>query len=614
MRRYLLISFVAFCIAGSVAGQIERGGTLPAPLPLFPAANWWNTDISHAPVDPNSGAFITHVNPIQKLHPDFGADSQEDPPPAIYGMVYITVPGTQPLEQVFFYDSPDESDFGAPGRPPGYPIPVAAKTETHWIEGGQLASFPDGDRHMLIVDRDHRILFELFGTQYNSTLNRWEASSGAIFPLDSIVRRTEGDTSADAAGLAILPGLVRRDEAFGSAPIKHALRLTVSNTNGYAYPGSHVAGSTPGALPMGARLRLKPGTSISLATPENQRIFQAMKTYGLIVTDNGSNMYITGTYDLLWDGDVLNTDFGRLHAGDFEVIRLGWRPLPVRGDLGGDVREDILLRDPSNGSLGVWQMNGAIITSGASIGTAGASYTVAATADFDGDGKSDILLRDGSGNLGMWRMNGSTIVAGAFVGSPGAYTVAGAADFDGDGRSDILLRDSNGNLGLWFMNGSTIMAGSFVGSPGAYTVAGVADFDGDGKPDILLRDTNGTLGLWRMNGATVISGALIGSPGAYTVAATADFDGDGRADILLRDATGTLGMWLMNGSTIVSGALVGSPGAFSVAKASDFDGDTRADILLRNAATGDLGLWIMNGPAIASGAFVGSPGTVYEVY
>src|SRR6185436_11210897 len=109
-------------------------------------------------------------------------------------------------------------------------------------------------------DRDHRLLFELYHTRWDEDLSRWEAGSGAVFPLDSNARRTEGWTSADAAGLAILPGLVRYDEVFGPNPIRHAFRMTVQNTNGYVFPASHVAGSTSGALPMGARLRLKAGT------------------------------------------------------------------------------------------------------------------------------------------------------------------------------------------------------------------------------------------------------------------------------------------------------------------------------------------------------------------
>ncbi|HEX2642400.1 MAG TPA: fibronectin type III domain-containing protein, partial [Thermoanaerobaculia bacterium] len=302
----------------------EPGGALPGPLPLFPSDNWWNTDISGAPVDPNSADYIQFIGPTRGLHPDFGGDA--DTFPDIYGMVYIVVPGTQPLVQVFFGDFESESDRGAPGRPLGYPIPEEAKTQPKWIEGGAAGDATGGDRHMLIVDRDNRVLYELYHTHWNAAQGRWEADSGAVFPLDANLRRPEGWTSADAAGLAILPGLVRFDEAIGTAPIQHAFRFTVRGTDGYVYPASHETDSTSGAPPMGMRLRLKAGKDISGYSPEVRKIFQAMKTYGLIVADNGSDMFISGAYNPGWNNDVLNPAFSSLKASDFEVIQLGWRP------------------------------------------------------------------------------------------------------------------------------------------------------------------------------------------------------------------------------------------------------------------------------------------------
>jgi hypothetical protein len=308
-------------IAGSVTFLLLAqilGGPLPQPLPLFPPTNWWNTDISSAPLDPNSSAYINYIGVSQKLHPDFGGDSN-DPSAPIYGFPYITVSGTQPRVPVTF-DYADESDPGP------YPIPEEAKTQQKWIEGGLAGSDPaaDGDRHMLIVDRDNRILYELYALHW--TGSRWEAGSGAIFPLDSNARRPDGWTSADAAGLAILPGLIRYDEANGTEPIRHAFRVTVRSSDGYVFPGSHNAGDTNGALPMGARLRLKASKNLASFSPLSQRIFQAMKTYGLIVADNGTDMYISGTYDVRWDNDVLNPEFGALSASDFEVVQLGWQP------------------------------------------------------------------------------------------------------------------------------------------------------------------------------------------------------------------------------------------------------------------------------------------------
>ena len=205
-----------------------------------------------------------------------------------------------------------------------------AKTQPKWIEGGYAGSAAAvGDKHMLIVDRDNRLLFETWNTRClpaGSSSCAWRAGSGAVFPLDSNLRRPEGWTSADAAGLAVLPGLVRFDEAFASDPIRHAFRFTVRATNGYVFPASHSAGSASGALPMGARLRLKASKDISGYPDAVRRIFQAMKTYGLILADNGTDMYVSGTYDTRWDNDVLNPSFARLTAGDFEVVQLGWTP------------------------------------------------------------------------------------------------------------------------------------------------------------------------------------------------------------------------------------------------------------------------------------------------
>ena len=291
---------------------------------VLPVSNWWNQDVSAAPVDARSpqlidwisGRSATNTTAVRRLHPDFG------PPP--YGIPYVVVAGTQPRVPVTFgYD--EESDVGAPGLP-GYPIPDEARTTANYIEGGQPGGGSSGDRHLLVIDRDRWILYETFATQWNGTAGRWDAGSGAVFDLASNARRPEGWTSADAAGLAIFPGLVRYDEVAGSAEIAHAFRVTTRATDGYVWPASHRAGSTSGAPPLGARLRLKASKNISTFTPEVQRIFRAMQRYGLIVADNGSDLYVTGTYDTHWDNDLLNPAFGALKASDFEVVQLGWQP------------------------------------------------------------------------------------------------------------------------------------------------------------------------------------------------------------------------------------------------------------------------------------------------
>ena len=282
---------------------------------LFPTSNWWNQDVSQAPVDPGSNAFIDFIGRTRAVHPDFG------PPP--YGIPYIGVGGNQPRVPIAFIWYPGESDSGY-GSIPGYPVPEEAKYLPNYIEGGVPGGGTSGDRHLIVVDRDQFVLFELYATRWNQLANRWEAGSGAIFDLWRNGRRPDGWTSADAAGLAILPGLVRHDEML-RGEIQHAFRVTVRATNGYVWPASHRAGSTAGALPMGARLRLKSSKNISSYSPEIQRIFRAMQTYGLIVADNGSDMYITGTMDPRWNNNVLNPAFHSLTANDFEVVQLGWR-------------------------------------------------------------------------------------------------------------------------------------------------------------------------------------------------------------------------------------------------------------------------------------------------
>ena len=284
--------------------------------PVFPADNWWNQDISGAPVDPSSDAYINWIGGDQ-LHPDFA------PPP--YGIPYFTVSRDQPKVEIGTFSYSGESDRGVTGEAPGYPIPDEARTMPNYIEGAVPGGGPDGDRHMLIVDRDRWLLYELFGARWNSKTSKWDAGSGAIFDMSSNARRPEGWTSADAAGLAVLPGLVRYDEVFGAGDIRHAFRVTLRDCNGYVWPASHAAGRSGGAPPLGMRLRLKANVDLSGFSAPIRKIFEAMKRYGLIFADNGTDMFITGTMDARWNNDELNPAFRRLTANDFEVVQLGWR-------------------------------------------------------------------------------------------------------------------------------------------------------------------------------------------------------------------------------------------------------------------------------------------------
>jgi hypothetical protein len=315
-------------------GVLVRGAVAPVPggslggRQVFPRNNWWNLDISRAPIDPGSASYINFISgrtasnttATRRVHPDFG--------PSPYGIPYVVVSGDQALVRPTWTAYGDESDEGAAGRPLGYPIPDEAKSQADYIEGAVPGGGLDGDRHLLIVDRDNWLLYETGATYWNAAASRWEANCGAIFDMTRNDRRPETWTSADAAGLAIFPGLVRYEEAFGTAEIAHAFRVTVRATNGYVWPASHRAGSTGGALPMGARLRLKASKDLSAYRPEIQRIFRAMQRYGLIVADNGTDMYVSGAMDARWDNSILNPAFHGLIADDFEVVQLGWRGNP----------------------------------------------------------------------------------------------------------------------------------------------------------------------------------------------------------------------------------------------------------------------------------------------
>ncbi len=323
----------------SIAPRLEAA--VPGPLPLFPATHWWNVDVSAAPVDGGSTGFLDYIdaNGVRPLHPDFGGTLDDGV--SIYGFPYIVVGADQPRKTVEFVE-PSESDgvdHSTETSYPFYPIPDEAITQAHWVEGGdpgQVDLRGDQDRHVLILDRDARFLYELYNVWWDGS--SWLAYSGAAFDLTSNARRPDGWTSADAAGLAILPGLVRYDEAYGADEIRHAFRMTVRHTKAYVFPASHKAGlQDPPALPMGARLRLKPGVQVSSADPGVQRVVRALKTYGMIVADNGTDMYVSGTWDERWDNDVWNPALGELTAHDFEVVQLGWKP-PMAPALAVDAR------------------------------------------------------------------------------------------------------------------------------------------------------------------------------------------------------------------------------------------------------------------------------------
>jgi hypothetical protein len=314
---------LALVAAGVAIARKKHHGHLPrgpypslGSCPVFPASSAaanapsagdesaWNQDISSAPLDPNSAGYIAYINAHGggSLHPDFGSPSQ-------YGFPYSVVGGAQKRTKVNFTAYGDESDHGA------YRVPLKSL-----VEGGRTS---DGDRHVLTVDSARCKLYEL-GRAFARTRPKphWNADVGVIWDLRSAALRPEGFTSADAAGLPIFPGLVRYDEA-AAGHINHAFRVTVDSTqNAWLHPASHCAGDTsnPSAPPMGLRLRLSAAYDISQISGPAHAIAAAMKQYGLIVADNGSNWFFSGTSDRRWSDENLD-QLKSIPGSAFQVVQ-----------------------------------------------------------------------------------------------------------------------------------------------------------------------------------------------------------------------------------------------------------------------------------------------------
>jgi hypothetical protein len=306
---------------------------------IFPADNWWNTDITYAPVDPASAKYIAYINNggTRTLHPEFGGTVRKGSA-AVYGYPYAIVDATTPklAVKMQYADESDGVNHKTNKSFAFYPIPPEAITDPHWIEGGAAGDVDQrkkADRHMIILDCSNNGLYELYNVYYDTAKQQWFAGSGAYWDMDTNDMRKEGWTSGEASGLQMFPGMVRYDEAWNDAvpEITHALRVTLRETDGHVYPATHTDASTSGALPFGARLRLKTSVdgkdpALRSNDPHVQKIFRAMQHYGLIFSSVGTDMYISGTFDTRWDNGILNPAFEKLSASDFEVVKLGWRP------------------------------------------------------------------------------------------------------------------------------------------------------------------------------------------------------------------------------------------------------------------------------------------------
>jgi hypothetical protein len=271
---------------------------------IFPADNPWNTDISGYPLHPNSAAYINSIGATGHLHPDFGTFWEGAP----IGFPFMVVAGTQAKVPMTF-DYADESDPGP------YPFPPNAP-----IEGGAGS---DGDRHVLVLDKDHKVLYETWDSHPQAD-GSWHCGSGAKFDLTSNALRPDYWTSADAAGLPILPGLVRYDEVM-AGEIRHAVRFTAPHTQrGFIHPATHYASSStdPTLPPMGLRLRLKAGFDLSTYPAHVQTILRALKKYGMILADNGSSWFISGEHNPGWNDDELGT-IKTVPGSAFEAVNTG---------------------------------------------------------------------------------------------------------------------------------------------------------------------------------------------------------------------------------------------------------------------------------------------------
>ena len=300
--------FLADDGANRCAAYVKGCRPVPPPLPcaILPANNVWNRDISGLPVHARSDDYVDSIGRDAPFHPDFGGALYRGAP---IGIPYTVVPSIQPLVPISFRYA-DESEPGP------YPIPPFAP-----VEGGARPGAGKGDAHILVVEESTCRLYEVFASKRLKQGAAWSAGSGAIFDLGSNQLRPDGWTSADAAGLPILPGLVRFDEVEAGA-INHAIRFTAPLTQrAYLWPARHYASSStdPALPPMGLRLRLNAGFNVGSFSPRNQVILTALKRYGIILADNGSRWYLSGVPDARWDDDELR-ELSALHGSDFEAI------------------------------------------------------------------------------------------------------------------------------------------------------------------------------------------------------------------------------------------------------------------------------------------------------
>ena len=462
-----MLAIVLIFLAVLVPAPASTGPAFAPDCPISPANNVWHADISRLPIHPRSSDWISSMGGRdERLHPDFGPSFGEIPVP--YGIPFDVVDGDHPKVQVAF----DGPDGGYPEESDPGPYPFDENTK---IEGGANST---GDRHALMIDRDNCMLYELYHADWNA--GNPTADQGSIFDLRSNDLRPDGWTSADAAGLPIFAGLIRRNEV-EAGEIDHAIRVTADQTGkSYLWPARHQAGarSDPTLPPMGARFRLKAGFDISGFRPDTRVILRAMKEHGLIVADNGSNWFFGGTSEEGWNNAMLD-ELKTILAGQFEAVDAS-----------------SLMVDPDSGRASA-ESPCTSTGSGTIVGTAGSDVLC-------GSGGGDTIRGLGGGDVLVGRGGDDTLNGGA-----GTDTVSYTGSSTGV-RASLTANSATGQgrdtfVGVEDLSGSAYVD-TLVGSGSANRLSG-----GGGK-DALYGRSSGDL--------------LVGGPGSD------ELFGEGNADTL----------------------------------------------------------------------------------
>lgn len=444
MRIYSVLLVVPLLLSPERVPAQTLGGCA-----VFPADNIWNTPVDTLPVQANSATLVNTIGPTKYLHPDFSGTPFRG---VLGGIPYVLVPGSQPRVPISF-TWPAEADPGP------YPVPPDPP-----IEGGPSST---GDRHILIVDTTNCVLYELFAAYPNGD-GSWRAGSGAIFDLKTNALRPRGWTSADAAGLPILPGLVRYDEV-AAGEIRHAIRFTAPQTRRqFIWPARHYASSLTGTQypPMGQRFRLKAAFDITSFSPEAQVILRALKKYGMILSDNGSSWYITGVPDTRWNDDELH----RLHqvlGSNFEAVDTsGLMVDPDSAQVAGSAAATLTLLTVSPATVAAGRQVTIRATLGAAAPAGGAVVSLSSS-------NSSVVAVPASLTVSQGQTSASLTVTTGYV--PSSTTVTVSAFHLGLTRSAVVTVTPSALSTLALNPSSVLGTGSVTGT---VTLTGAAPAGG----------------------------------------------------------------------------------------------------------------------------------------